>query len=452
LTSPPIQTRIRAPPRFSHTESEKIDIEITALLDKGALNKVEPVSGQFLSNIFLVPKRDGKSRPVINLKDLNAHIQYDHFKMEGTHLLRDLLSLKTGWGRSTLKDAYLVIPIWKEHRKYLRFVWKSTLLEFTCLPFGLSAAPRLFTKVMKPVVALLRRAGIRLIIYLDDLLFMNQSKEGLQLDMATAQYLLENLGFVINLEKSCFTPTQTLEFLGFLVNTRDMTLHLPDYKVEAIKADCNDLIGRHEVSVRELSQLIGRLTTSIQAIFPAPLHYRHLQHLKHQALAQRKGYDATIALSNEAEEELHWWLAHLNAWNGRAILHPSPDLIIETDASMRGWGAVCQGVKTGGLWSQMEQKLHINCLELLAGSFAVKSFTKDRLCVHVRLRMDNTSAVAYVNRLGGTHSLVLANLALALWEWALNRNIFLSAEHLSGNLDTSTIRAIGSYAQRCFGL
>ena len=62
----------------------------------------------------------------------------------------------------------------------------------------------------------------------------------------------------------------------------------------------------------------GKLTASIQAIFPAPLHYRHLQHLKHQALAQRKGYDATIALSIEAREELH-----LNAWNGRALPHPS---------------------------------------------------------------------------------------------------------------------------------
>ena len=61
---------------------------------------------------------------------------------------------------------------------------------------------------------------------------------------------------------------------------------------------------------------------------------------------------------------------------------------------------VSQGVQTGGMWSQMKRKFHINCLELLAGSFAVKSFTKNRLCVHVRLRMDNTSAVAYVNRLG----------------------------------------------------
>jgi hypothetical protein len=51
--------------------------------------------------------------------------------------------------------------------------------------------------------------------------------------------------------------------------------------------------------------------------------------------------------------------------------------------------------------------------------------------------MDSISAVSYVIRLGGTHSLVLANLALALWEWALNRNIFLSAEHLSGRLNAT---------------
>ena len=165
-------------------------------------------------------------------------------------------------------------------------------------------------------------------------------------------------------------------------------LLLPDCKVEAIKAHyCLCLLARQDVSVRELSQLIGKLTASIQAIFPAPLHYRSLQHLKHQALAQQKGFDATIFLSSEAREELHWWSAHLDAWNGRALLHPAPDLVIETDASKKGWGAVCQGVRTGGLWSQMERTLHINCLELLAGSFAVKSFAKGRLCAHVRLRI-----------------------------------------------------------------
>ena len=160
------------------------------------------------------------------------------------------------------------------------------------------------------------------------------------------------------------------------------------------------MLLHHVVSVRELSKLIGKLTASIQANFTAPLHYRHLQNLKHKALAQFSHFDATTALSTEARDELQWWLAHLNAWNRRALLRPSPDVIIETDASRTGRGAVCQRVTTEGLWSQMEKNLQINCLELLAGFFAVKSFTKDRLCVHVRLRMDNVSAVAYINCLG----------------------------------------------------
>jgi hypothetical protein len=161
--------------------------------------------------------------------------------MEGIHLLCDLLQPQDWLGKIDLKDAYFVIQVWKHHRKYLRFIWKGTLLEFACLPFCLATAPRQFTKIMKPVVALLRRAGIRLIIYLGDLLFMNQSKEGLKLVMATAQYI----------------PTQQLEFLGFLVNTQGMTLLLPDCKVEAIKAHCTHLLAHHEVSVRELSQLMG---------------------------------------------------------------------------------------------------------------------------------------------------------------------------------------------------
>ena len=327
-------SKVKAPLRFSLTESKKIEAEILELFQKGALTNVTPDSDQFVSNLFLVPKRDGGSRPVINLKDLNEYLQYNHFK--GIHLLRDLMRPNDWLGKIDLKDAYFVVPIWENHKKYLRFLWKDSLLEFACLPFGLAVAPGVFTKIMKPVVALLRRTGIRLIIYLDDLLFMNSSKVGLQQDMTTAQYLLENLGFVINLEKSCFQPTQQLKFLGFVVNTLDMTLLQPDCKVEAIKSHCSKMLLHHEVSVRELSQLIGKLTASIQGIFPAPLHYRHLQDLKHKALARFGHFDATTALSTEAKDELQWWLAHLNAWNGRALVRPSPDVIIETDASRTG--------------------------------------------------------------------------------------------------------------------
>ena len=90
-----------------------------------------------------------------------------------------------------------------------------------------------------------------------------------------------------------------------------------------------------------------------------------------------------VALDQAAHEEILWWKDHLHTWNGRALFQDPVDLVIETDASLKGWGAYCQGVRTGGPWSFEEKRLHINCLELLAGSLAVKTFTKSKVCAHV---------------------------------------------------------------------
>ena len=169
---------------------------------KRSFTRCMPSSRSVCQQSIFSSKTRRKLPSCYKLKDLNVFLQYDHFKMEGIHLLRDMLQPNDWLGKIDLKDAYFVIPIWRDHRKYLRFVWRQTLLEFACLPFGLAVAPRVFTKIMKPVVSLLRRTGIRLIIYLDDILLMNASETGLQQDMHTAQHLLENLGFVVNLEKS----------------------------------------------------------------------------------------------------------------------------------------------------------------------------------------------------------------------------------------------------------
>ena len=171
---------------------------------KGSLNKGNSRFRPVCKQSVFSPKARRGFPPVINLKDLNIYLQYNHFKMERIHLLRDLMRPNDWLGKIDLRDAYFVIPIWENHKKYLRFRWKDSLLEFMCLPFGLAVAPRVFTKIMKPVVALLRRMGIRLIVCLDDLFFTNSSEVDLQQDMIRAQYLLEHLGFVINFEKSCF--------------------------------------------------------------------------------------------------------------------------------------------------------------------------------------------------------------------------------------------------------
>ena len=130
----------------------------------------EPVVGQFISSLFLIPQKSGKLRPVINLHSLNTFVNYRHFKMEGIKFVKDLLMPGDFGGLIDLKDAYFMIPIYEGHRKYLRFVWQGQLFQFTCLPFGLSSAPRTFTKILKPVAAQLQAKGIRCVFYLDDIL------------------------------------------------------------------------------------------------------------------------------------------------------------------------------------------------------------------------------------------------------------------------------------------
>lgn len=245
---------------------------------------------------------------------------------------------------------------------------------------------------------------------------------------------------MINYLKSVLIPSTQMEFLGFLVDSQTMTLALPRDKVRKVKKECQTALNHPQVTVRELAKLLGHLTSTIQAVFPGPLHFRHLQGDKNKALACLGSYDSLVQLSPQALEELVWWRDNLDAWNGKSLISRSPDLIIETDASCRGWGAFCLGVATGGQWSQGESQLHINCLELLAGAFAIKTFARSKTQMKVRLLIDNISAAHYINRMEGTKSPILARLAIDLWEWCLQHKILVEVQYLPGVLNVRADR------------
>jgi len=101
----------------------------------------------------------------------------------------------------------------------------------------------------------------------------------------------------------------------------------------------------------ELARLIGKLTATLPAIFPAPLWYRELQQPKNQAFQSSHSFEASVLLTQEALLELDWWSSKMSLVNGKKILTQELDMVMETDASMLGWGAVCNGTRTGGLWN-----------------------------------------------------------------------------------------------------
>ena len=308
--------------------------------------------------------------------------------------------------------------------------------QFVSLPFGLASAPRVFTKLLKPVVSLLRRLGMRLVQYLDDGLFMSQDPLGQARDRDTALFVMMKLGFTVNWEKSELNPKQVIEFLGMTIDSHKMLLSLPPGKVQSIKAKCQQLLTLKCTTVRQVAKLVGKIAASVKAVVPGQLFCRQLQMLKTQGLlAQQQNYEAEITLTPECKEELQWWIECLDQHNGQSFLTSVPDMTIRTDASKQGWGAEMDQERTQGVWSQMESKLHINILELRAGNFAVRAFTRGTKVRHVHLLMDNSTAVAYVNNRGGTRSMKLIQEAKELWSYCLVNKITLTAEHLAGRLN-----------------
>ena len=154
-------------------------------------------------------------------------------------------------------------------------------------------------------------------------------------------------------------------------------------------------------------------------------------------------------LSSMVREEFEWWITHFTNWNGRSLLTKKHNVTVETDASLMGWGAVCRGTRRGGPWSWEEQNLHINCLEMLAAFLAFKCFFREKRSIHVLLRMDNTSAIAYINKMGGTVSPTLNILNKEIWLWCMERDIAVQAQHLAGalNYTASVVVASGSGLQ-----
>ena len=185
-------------------------------------------------------------------------------------------------------------------------MWQNKLFQFTCLPFGLSSAPHTFTKVLKPVAAHLRGKGIRCVFYLDDILIMGKSSKDCMDNIQYTIRLLQGLGFIINWGKSQLHPSQCITYLGFCINSQTMSLSLPAEKVTHIVSHCQEVLQAQTLTVRDLAQLIGRLSSRYKPYFQllcttGAYSETRLQHCIRTT--------CTSLLSPSSNEELETWIS-----------------------------------------------------------------------------------------------------------------------------------------------
>ena len=184
----PNQNKIPKPINFSEAECKVIDEEIELLLKKKVIEIVQDNDDdEFISNIFVRPKKNGKFRVILNLKQVNEFIEYHHFKMETFKTALNCVSRNCFFASVDLQDAYYSCKVMENDRKYLRFIWNKTKYQYTCLAMGLASSPRIFTKLMKPVFSTLRKRGHANVAYIDDTLLISDNESECRTNVVVGQ-------------------------------------------------------------------------------------------------------------------------------------------------------------------------------------------------------------------------------------------------------------------------
>ena len=115
------------------------------------------------------------------------------------------------------------------------------------MPFSLAPASRLATKMMAPVICYLRSCGLRLAIYIDDLVLLSRSyKESIEQTQLLVD-TLRSLSFGIHPDKCSVIPSRSAEFLGTQVNSEKMQFRVPRDKIRSTQREICSVFSENEI-------------------------------------------------------------------------------------------------------------------------------------------------------------------------------------------------------------
>ena len=282
-----------------------------------------------------------------------------------------------------------------------------------------------------------RLAGLRVLPYLDDFLFLVQGeKEALRArDFVDAT--LARLGLHRNPKKGQWEPAQSLEHLGIAIDSKRGMFLLTPKRLQKLRSGAHDLLCRGQrdkgwIPAKNLASFLGLAQSASLAVAPARFFSRAL----YDVLNTASSWASKVHLSSKGQawRDLHWWcdLHRQEQWLGRAIWQEPVAAVLYTDASSYGWGGrlmAPQEVPARGFWSPDERLTHITFKELRAVRYSITAlirFLHDR---RVLLYTDNT-AVWRVVQASVSKSPALMSELRELWYLLDSSNISLDTRWL----------------------
>lgn len=415
------------PEEFQQQTSVDLDILLRKMRKKDVIEKAKII--KFQSRVFTVPKKDSaEGRWVMDLSKLNAFIKCPKFRMLTMREVKLLLP-RGFWSVSLdLKDGYWHVPVAPRKRPYLGFRYKGQNWQFRAMPFGLNIAPRIFTKVMAHIVKVMATEGIWCLPYLDDLLILAPTKEECLHHLDKAVKILEEFGWIINQEKSRKQPAQIFEWLGIHVDLKDHTVSATQAHMEDLQEQLKSVIKSKYTSKRKIMRMQGLANWIGQNNKIIRLMVSQTKILIRAFRKQR--LDTPLRLTKGMKLSLIKWLNTPRI--PQALGNPTPSVIIQTDASLTGWGMKINNRTFQGTFDHSMGNWSINALELLTIWFALL-MVRERNQV-IQVLCDNSTAVAAVRRSSST-IFHLAMISELIWRRAIMMGWTLTAAHIQGKFN-----------------
>ncbi|KAL0147457.1 hypothetical protein M9458_057242, partial [Cirrhinus mrigala] len=323
--------------------------------------------------------------------------------------------------------AYFHVSILPRHRPFLRFAFEGRAYQYKVLPFGLSLSLRVFTKVTEAALSPL------LIAHSRDLLCKHR-------DLVLRH--LSHLGLQVNREKSKLSPVQRISFLGVELDSVNMTARLTNERAQSVLNCLNSFRHKTAVPLKTFQRLLGHMAAAAAVTPLGLLHMRPLQRWLHDQVPRWAWHRGTlrIGVSLQCRCLFSPWSDPAFLQAGVPLGQVSRHLVVYTDASSTGGGAVCNRQAASGSWTGPRLQWHINCLELLAVLLALRRFRPMLRHKHVLVRTNSTATVAYINHQGGLRSRRMSQLARHLLLWSQTWLKSLRAIHIPGELNRAAVQ------------
>ncbi|KAK6029648.1 reverse transcriptase, partial [Ostertagia ostertagi] len=406
--------------KSTEDHKEFISDQIQSLLRSKAIS----ISNSARIRVNPLSVAEGKKlRLILDLSDLNKCLERRHVKFEDLSKVRDLLPRHGFMTCFDLRSGYHHVLVHPNFRKYLGFKWGSLIYSFNVLPFGLSPAPFIFTKLFKPLLARWRSQGIGVAVYLDDGIIWARTESQCRAFSAIVKRDLQDAGFFLAEEKCSWQPCQRMTWLGHLIDLNEMSLDITEERKAKARMIITALLKVRSPSLRGRMKLLGTLA-SMHLIMPPEISKKNRSVVTEVACKVCSGHRLGFRwpLTAEERKEIIGGLGFLK--NCKTSLHNFHKdfcdyFVISTDASNSGVGAVfhtstsSNRIATATLPCFLREESS-TARELYGILQAVKSFSHLISNEKVQIQTDSQAAQSVFYK--GSTKKVLQQLASQIWE------------------------------------